>query len=382
MPAILLPTNNGSIEEFHFKQGSVVAPYAGDFNRIVYAAAHIVPDLSNPNQIDWESTLNYRKYLWSLNLGVAEAVDTAQRGAGLDWPLAKELISRSLEASKREGGGRVVCGCTTDQLALKETHSVENIIDAYLEQIRFVEEKSGKVVMMASRALAMTASSSADYVKVYDRVLSAVQGPVMIHWLGDMFDPALKGYWGSTDFVAAMDTLISIIKGNPGKVDGVKISLLDKEKEIKMRRLLPAGVRMYTGDDFNYPELIRGDRHGYSDALLGIFDGIAPIASAALGRLVEGDIAGYNELLEPTVALSRHIFSAPTQHYKTGLVFLAYLNGHQEHFQMLGGQESNRSIEHLAELFRLAAERGLLANSDRAIERMKAICDLHSKSKI
>lgn len=382
MPTITLPTDNGSIEEFHFEPGSVVAPYAGDFNRVVYAAAHIVPDLSNPNQIDWEATLNYRKYLWSLNLGVAEAMDTAQRGAGLDWPLAKELISRSLEASKQEGGGRVVCGCTTDQLAPKETHSFENIIDAYLEQIRFVEEKSGKAVMMASRALAMTASSSDDYVKVYDRVLSAVQGSVMIHWLGDMFDPALKGYWGSTDFIVAMDTLISIIKRNPGKVDGVKISLLDKEKEIKMRRLLPDGVRMYTGDDFNYPELIRGDRLGYSDALLGIFDGIAPIASAALGRLGEGDLAGFNELLEPTVALSRHIFSAPTQHYKTGLVFLAYLNGHQEDFRMLGGQESNRSIEHLAELFRLAAACGLLVNSDRAIERMKAICDLHSKSNI
>jgi len=373
MGTISLPTENGSIEEFSFEPGPGLASYTGEFTRVVYAAAHIVPDHLNPNEIDWEATLNYRKYLWSLNLGIAEAMDTAQRGSGLDWGLSRELISRTLKASREPGGGRVVCGCTTDQLSTEQVHSFDEIIQAYQEQIGFVEGMSGTVVMMASRTLARVGSTADDYGKVYDCVLSGVKSPVIIHWLGDMFDPALKGYWGSTDFEAAMQVVLSIIERNPGKVDGVKISLLDKDKEIRMRKRLPDGVRMYTGDDFNYPELIRGDGSGYSDALLGILDGIAPLASAALGKLAEGDVEGYNQLLEPTVPLSRHIFTEPTAHYKTGLVFLAYLNGHQEHFQMVGGQESNRSIEHLAEIFRLAAGCGLLLDSEKAVQRMNAI---------
>jgi len=369
----MLPVSDGNLEEFSFEQSQVLAPYQGPFNRIIYAAAHIIPDPSNPDEIDWQTTLNYRKYLWSLNLGVAEAMDTAQRGSGLDCELARELISQTLKASKEEGGGAVVCGCTTDQLAGDEEHSIKEIIQAYQEQIAYVEGHSGKAVMMASRALAKIGKSVNDYNSVYNEVLSGVEHAVIIHWLGDMFDPDLKGYWGSGEFEEQMQTVLSIIQENPGKVDGVKISLLNKDKEIQMRRLLPEGVRMYTGDDFNYPELIEGDDQGYSDALLGILDGIAPVASAAFGKLAEGDVQGYHQLLDQTVPLSRHIFSDPTSSYKTGLVFLAYLNGHQEHFQMVGGQESKRSIEHLAEIFRLAAGCGLLQNPDEAIERMNMI---------
>jgi len=374
MPTLSLPTENGTFEEFSFEQGGVVTSYSGEFNRIVYAAAHIVPNHSNTDEIDWEATLNYRKYLWSMNLGVAEAMDTAQRGSGLDWNLAKELLTRTLEASQKEGGGSVVCGCTTDQLSPDEEHTIEAIIGAYEEQISFVEERFGRVVMMASPSCI---KSSAEYFEVYDHILVRVQQPVIVHWLGDMFDPALKGYWGSRDFEEAMEVVLTIIGKNADKVDGVKISLLDKEKEIQMRNQLPNGVRMYTGDDFNYPELIQGDDDGYSDALLGILDGIVPVASAALGKLADGDTVGYNDILQATIPLSRHIFAEPTAHYKTGLVFLAYLNGHQEHFQMVGGQESNRSIEHLAEIFRLAAGCGLLADSELAVERMNIV--LNSK---
>ncbi len=353
------------------------------FNRVAYAAAHVVGDpLADVDPwldaaVDWDKTIAFRQYLWDLGLGVAEAMDTAQRGMGLDWNGAKELIRRALEAAKARPGVKIACGVGTDHLAPGPAVGVEQVIRAYEEQIEAIEAMGGRIVLMASRALAKAARSPEDYVRVYGRILRQVREPVIIHWLGEMFDPALEGYWGGADHMAAMDTCLGIIAEHAAKVDGVKISLLSKEKEIAMRRRLPAGVRMYTGDDFNYAELIAGDDDGYSDALLGIFDGIAPAASAGLARLASGDLQGFHGILEPTVPLSRHIFKAPTRFYKTGLVFLAWLNGLQDHFVMVGGQESARSLLHLAELFRLADKARVLHDPDLAATRMKGLLAVH-----
>ena len=310
-------------------------------------------------------------------------MDTAQRGMGLDWPTSLELIRRSIDASRDVPGALLASGCGTDHLAPEDAGSVDDVIRAYEEQMAAIEKLGGKLIVMASRALARVARSPADYERVYSRVLSQAREPVILHWLGDMFDPALAGYWGSADTAAAMDTALGIIAAHAGKVDGVKISLLDKDKEIAMRRRLPAGVRMYTGDDFNYAELIAGDGVGasptqqYSHALLGIFDAIAPAASAALAALAAGDRAGFDAILAPTVPLSRHIFQAPTRFYKTGVVFMAWLNGHQDHFVMVGGQQSTRSIVHFAELFRLADGAGLIERPDLAVHRMQTLLALH-----
>jgi hypothetical protein len=353
------------------------------FNRIAYSAAHVVADPRAAIDpwlhcaLDWDATIAYRKHLWSLGLGVAEAMDTAQRGMGLDWSTSLELIARSLDAAKDHPGAFLASGCGTDHLAPEDAKSVDDVIRAYEQQMEAIEKLGGKLIVMASRALARVARSPADYEKVYDRILSQCKQSVILHWLGDMFDPALKGYWGSPNVDAAMNTALGIIAAHASKVDGIKISLLDKDKEIAMRRRLPAGVRMYTGDDFNYAELIAGDgvgncaTHQQSDALLGIFDAIAPAASAALGELAMGNIARFNEILEPTVPLSRHIFAAPTRFYKTGVVFMAWLNGHQSHFSMVGGQQSARSVQHLCELFRLADAAHVLTQPDLAAQRMK-----------
>ena len=315
--------------------------------------------------------MRYREYLWDLGLGVAEAMDTAQRGMGLDWPTSLELIQRAVKAGKaweaRNGRPALIAsGCGTDHLDLTQVRSVDEVIRAYEEQMAAIEKAGGRLIVMASRALARVAKSPADYERVYDRVLGQAREPVIIHWLGEMFDPALAGYWGSPDHMQAMKTAVGVINAHAAKVDGVKISLLDKEKEIVMRRQLAKGVRMYTGDDFNYAELIAGDAKGYSDALLGIFDAIAPAASAALTALAAGDRKSFDAILAPTVPLSRHIFKAPTRFYKTGVVFMAYLNGLQDHFVMVGGQQSARSLPHLAELFRLADRAGLLRDPDMA----------------
>jgi hypothetical protein len=350
--------------------------------RIAYSAAHVVSDPLRDKDpwlkpsVDWDATINYRRYLWSLGLGVAEAMDTAQRGMGLDWNVAKELIRQTLIASKDFPDAKVVCGCGTDHLALKSNLKIDDVIRAYEEQMETIENYGGKLVIMASRALALCAKSSKDYELVYNRILSQAKEPVMIHWLGEMFDPQLKGYWGSNDHYKAMDTCLKILAENSNQIDGIKISLLDKEKEIFMRRKLPDDIKMYTGDDFNYPELIAGDDIGYSHALLGIFDPIAPLASIALDALADGNIKKYNEILEPTLPLSRHIFEAPTQFYKTGVVFLAYLNGHQNHFTMVGGQQSSRSVLHLIELFKLANNCGLLINPNAA-KRMKTVMKIY-----
>jgi len=325
-----------------------------------------------PAHLDWEVTLAYRRHLWSWGLGVAEAMDTAQRGRGLDWPAAAELIRRSLLEAKASGGS-VVAGAGTDHLVPGAARTIDEVAAAYEEQCAVVEAEGGRVVLMASRELARLATGPEDYDRVYGRVLGALREPVIIHWLGDMFDPALAGYWGDADLDRATASCLAIIHANAGHVDGIKVSLLDERREVEMRRRLPPGVRLFTGDDFNFPTLIAGDERGHSDALLGIFDAIAPAASAALQALDAGDTGRYREILEPTIALSRHIFRAPTFHYKTGIVFLAYLNGHQRHFRMIGGEEGMRSVLHLAELFTLADRAHLFADPELAGERMRRL---------
>jgi hypothetical protein len=339
---------------------------------VVYAAAHVVIDPLQPQRLDMEATMAFRRHLWSLGFGVAEAMDTAQRGMGLDWKTARELIR--ISASDRSGA--IACGANTDQLDAHTPATVDDVIRAYEEQCEVIETSGGRVILMASRALARCARGADDYVRVYRRLLSGLRQPAILHWLGESFDPQLKEYWGSSSIPEAMETCLAIIGENRSMIDGVKISLLDKQQEIKMRRLLPEGVRMYTGDDFDYAELIQGNDLGYSDALLGIFDGIAPAAAAAFRALDEGDPAAYRKILEPTVPLSRHIFEAPTYFYKTGLIFLAYLNGHQRHFRMLGGQESSRSIQHLAKLFVLADRSRLLSDPELALHRMRLVLEL------
>ncbi len=358
-------------------------------NRVAYAAAHVVADpraAIDPwlqSAIDWDATIAVRQRLWRMGLGVAEAMDTAQRGMGLDWPTSLELIRRSLDAARDTPGAIVASGCGTDHLAPDAVPSVDDVIRAYEEQMAAIEKLGGKLIVMASRALARTARGPADYERVYGRILSQAREPVILHWLGDMFDPALRGYWGSDDTAQAAETALGIIEAHRGKVDGIKISLLDKGKEIALRRRLPPGVRMYTGDDFDYAELIAGDGVGNaanrqrSDALLGIFDAIAPAASAALAALAAGDAATFHRILAPTVPLSRHIFRAPTRFYKTGIVFMAWLNGLQDHFVMVGGQQSTRSLPHFAELFRLADAAALIEQPELAVRRMKTLLALH-----
>ncbi|NEH99472.1 dihydrodipicolinate synthase family protein [Rhizobium johnstonii] len=353
------------------------------FPRIAFAAAHVVADPLADNDpwltpaIDWERTLAFRHRLWDLGLGVAEAMDTAQRGMGLGWPEARDLIRRALSEAAGRNDALIACGAGTDHLTPGPDVTVDTILRAYEEQIETVEAAGGRIILMASRALAAAAKGPDDYIRVYDRILRQVKEPVIIHWLGEMFDPALEGYWGNGDHIQAMSTCLEVIEAHAGKVDGIKISLLSKEKEVAMRRRLPKGVRMYTGDDFNYAELIAGDEEGHSDALLGIFDAIAPAASAALEALGRKSNHEFFDLLEPTVPLSRHIFKAPTRFYKTGVVFLAYLNGLQDHFVMVGGQQSTRSLTHLAELFRLADKARVLADPELATARMKQVLAVH-----
>ncbi len=390
MTRLTLVNDQGQLAPYTL-QGQVLPPPPKGlaFNRIAYSAAHVVADPRAAIDpwlqcaIDWDATVAYRQRLWSLGLGVAEAMDTAQRGMGLDWPTSLELIRRSLDAAKSTPGARIASGCGTDHLDIDSARSIDDVIRGYEEQMAAIEALGGRLILMASRALARVARSPADYEKVYDRVLRQARHPVIIHWLGDMFDPALAGYWGARDADRAMDTAVGIIGAHASKVDGVKISLLDKGKEIAMRRRLPAGVRMYTGDDFNYAELIEGDGagtedvHGKSDALLGIFDAIAPAASAALGALAQGDTRKFHDILGPTVPLSRHIFRAPTRFYKTGVVFMAWLNGHQSHFSMVGGQHSTRSLPHLCEIFRLADQAHLLEQPEIAVRRMQTLLAVH-----
>ncbi|MDT7677281.1 MAG: hypothetical protein QOD82_5183 [Pseudonocardiales bacterium] len=346
-------------------------------SRIAYAAAHVVADPladntpGRPARLDWDATLEFRHHLWRHGLGVADAMDTAQRGMGLDWAATAELVRRSA-AEAATVGGALVCGAGTDQLPPGE-HDLAAVLHAYEEQLEVLEDAGAGVVLMASRALAASAAGPADYAKVYGALLEQVRRPVLLHWLGPMFDPALTGYWGSPDLDLATDAFLQIIAAHPDKVDGVKVSLLDADREVALRRRLPEGVRCYTGDDFHYPELILGDGHGYSDALLGVFDPIAAAASAALAALDAGDEDGYRRIFAPTVPLARLVFAEPTFHYKTGIVFLAWLAGHQTHFSMVSGMQSARSLPHLGQLFVLADRAGLLPDPDLAAARMRAL---------
>jgi hypothetical protein len=348
-------------------------------SRLAFAAAHVVADPLGDNApgapavIDWEHTLGFRRHLWSLGLSVAEAMDTAQRGMGLDWPATQELIRRSAAEAP---DGRIAVGVGTDQLPAGD-HSLEAVTAAYEEQLAVAEDVGAQPILMASRALCAAASKPDDYRKVYDRLLAQSTRPVVLHWLGSMFDPALDGYWGTDNLDTAADVVVDLIAENTTKVDGIKVSLLDAAKEVALRNRLPEGVRLYTGDDFNYPELIRGDEDHHSDALLGIFAAIAPAAAAALKALDDGDLTRYDEIFAPTVPLARHIFSAPTPYYKTGIAFLAWLNGYQPGFGMVGGLQTGRSIPHLAETLRLADQAGVLTDPDLATQRFQQLLAVH-----
>ncbi|MCC9741498.1 dihydrodipicolinate synthase family protein [Streptomyces sp. MNU89] len=364
--------------------GGAGSPSDAPRSRTVYAAAHVVADPfadtapDGPAAVDWEATLAFRHHLWSHGLGVAEAMDTAQRGMGLDWPRAAELIRRSA-AEARAAGGRIVCGAGTDQLT--GTAGPSAVRAAYEEQLALVEESGARAVLMASRALAAAARGPEDYLELYGHLLRQAREPVILHWLGPMFDPALEGYWGSADLDAATDTFLDVIGAHPDKVDGVKVSLLDAGRETALRRRLPEGVRCYTGDDFHYPELIAGDQQGFSHALLGVFDPIGPLAAEAVRVLDTGDTAGFHALLDPTVPLSRHLFAAPTRYYKTGVVLVAWLAGHQDHFTMVGGLQSARSLPHLARAYELADGLGLFPDPELAEHRMRTLLALHGAAR-
>jgi hypothetical protein len=379
-PSLKLPRADGTIAPYTLSGRDPVQSPPGPIRaRIGMAAVHVVADpmaAINPTlevALDWEATLKFRHYLWSLGLAVAEAMDTAQRGMGFDWAAAKELIKRSVAESKTVPGAVLASGAGTDHLEAGPRVTMADVDAAYEEQCAWIEGCGGRIILMASRALAACAKSPDDYVKVYGRILSQAREPVIVHWLGEMFDPALAGYWGSRDRDRQVETLLAIVNEYAAKIDGVKISLLDQAREIAMRRRFPASVRMYTGDDFDYPTTIRGDGQRHSDALLGIFDVIAPAAAAALKALDRGDLASYETLLAPTLTLSRHVFGDPTRFYKTGVVFAAYLNGHQSHFRMVGGMESARSIVHLSEQFRLMDAAGLLRDPEMAATRMRRV---------
>ena len=321
--------------------------------------------------VDWDATLNFRRGLWDQGLGLAEAMDTAQRGMGVDWDTARELIARTMtEAKAHPLKPRVACGAGTDHKSPGDLPDTDAIIAAYEQQMQAIEDEGGQLILMATRALPAMGATPDDYARVYDRLISQARDPVILHWLGDMFDPALRGYWGSTETDRASDAVLALIETHAAKVDGIKISLLDQAHEEAFRARLPDGVRLYTGDDFNYAPLIAGDGTHHSHALLGIFAAIAPAAAQALEALAEGDRARYDALLDPTVPLSREIFRAPTRFYKAGIAFLAWLNGAQSHFIMPAGFQSSRPITHYAQLFRLAEAAGLLTEPDLATRRM------------
>jgi hypothetical protein len=379
-PTLTLPRADGTLAPYTLSgRAPVTAPPGPIKSRVGMAAVHVVADpraAVNPTlevAVDWEATLRYRHHVWSLGLAVAEAMDTAQRGMGFDWTAARELIKRSVAEAKTVPGAVLASGAGTDHLEVSPRVTLADVEAAYEEQCAFIEGCGGRLILMASRALAACAQGPDDYLKVYGRILSQAREPVIVHWLGEMFDPALAGYWGSRDRDRQVETLLAIVTEYAPRIDGVKISLLDQKREIAMRRRFPTGVRMYTGDDFDYPTTIGGDEHGYSDALLGIFDVIAPAASAALKALDRGDRGEFERILAPTLTLSRHLFGDPTRFYKTGVVFAAWLNGHQTHFRMVGGMESARSVVHLSEQFRLMDAAGLLRDPEQAATRMRRL---------
>lgn len=382
-----LPTADGSVEPYRLVGTPIARPATVPvFNRIAYAAAHVVSaperdtDPWNHPAIDWDTTLAFRHHLWRLGFRIAEAMDTSQRGMGLDWAGAQELIARSLAEARTVEGADLACGAGTDHLDPRDARTLDDVIAAYETQLEHIEKHGGRAILMASRALARIARSADDYATVYGRILSQTKDKVVLHWLGDMFDPQLRGYWGSTAFEPALDCTLRIIRENEAKVEGIKISLLEHEKEIALRERLPDGVLCFTGDDFNYAGLIEGDGARHSHALLGIFDAVAPAASKALAALAAGDRATFRAVIDPTVPLSRTIFEAPTQYYKAGVVFLAWLNGHQSHFILPGGMQSARGITHYAEIFRLADQANILDHPDLATTRMRQLAAVYGIS--
>ncbi|MCX2749670.1 dihydrodipicolinate synthase family protein [Arthrobacter sp. MI7-26] len=393
MTSLLLPNHDGGTRLYKVQRATSWArPTVPLTSRRAYAAAHVIPEATADNtpgapaHLDWDTTMAYRHELWSYGLGVADAMDTAQRGMGLDWAATQQLIKRTgIEAASIVASGSaatagksvrdlVSCGAGTDQLDVDSVPEgpagIKAVLEAYREQIAVVSEAGPKVIIMASRALAKVATSPDDYLHVYSTLLSEVDQPVILHWLGTMFDPALAGYWGSDDVAEATETFLGLIRDHPDKVDGVKVSLLDASHEVALRAALPEGVRLYTGDDFNYPELIDGDGTHHSDALLGIFAAIYPAASVALQKYDAGNAADARAILDSTRDLGKHIFSAPTFYYKTGIAFLSWLNGKQPGFQMVGGLHSGRSVVHLARTFELADQAGLLCDPALAAFRM------------
>ncbi|ERI12933.1 hypothetical protein FHW20_002464 [Ochrobactrum intermedium] len=384
---LILPDGNGSLVSYTLSGTPTPRPASPpQFNRIAYAAAHVVSDPLkdarpwNDPAIDWDATMAFRHHLWCLGFRIAEAMDTSQRGMGLNWAGAQELIRRSLAEAKGVAGADLASGAGTDHLDPAEAKSLDDIIRAYETQAGFIEKHGGRFILMASRALARIARSPDDYAKVYGHILAQAREKVVLHWLGDMFDPQLKGYWGSQNFDEALDTVIGIIEANRDKVEGIKISLLEERYEIALRNRLPEGVLCFTGDDFNYAPLIEGDGNRHSHALLGIFDAVAPQASSALAALAADDNARFRTIIEPTVPLSRKIFEAPTQYYKAGVVFLAWLNGHQRHFTMPAGMQSARGILHYADIFRLADKADVLDQPELAIHRMRQLLAVHGIS--
>jgi Protein of unknown function (DUF993) len=381
-----LPTYAGTIEPFRLT-GEPLAIRAPSvpLTRTAFAAAHIVSDPLKERSpwdtrpaVDWDATLAFRIGLWDQGLGLAEAMDTAQRGMGVDWPTARELIERTMRAAKTHPmKPRVASGAGTDHIPLSDLRDANAITAAYETQMAAIETTGSQLILMASRAFTAIGADKEAYRKVYRRLIDQAREPVILHWLGDMFDPALKGYWGTPDITAASVFVLELIAANPAKIDGIKISLLDEAHEVWFRAQLPQGVRLYTGDDFNYAPLISGDGEHHSHALLGIFAAIAPAASQALEALAKGDMETYNALLDPTVPLSREIFKAPTRFYKAGIAFLSWLNGWQSHFIMPGGFQSSREIAHYAEVFRLADKARLLAKPDLAESRMRTLLALH-----
>ena len=383
---LILPTPDHRLEPYHLR-GEPLIPRAPKvaLTRTAFAAAHVVADPLRETDpwagrpaVDWEATLRFRQSLWDQGLHLAEAMDTAQRGMGVDWLTALELIQRTMAAARAHPlRPRVACGAGTDHLALSDLKDADAIAAAYETQAEAIEAAGGQLILMASRAFAAIGADAVTYERVYRRLIDGAEKPVILHWLGEMFDPALTGYWGHSDVAKAEDVVLNLIAENPGKVDGIKISLLDQRQEEAFRARLPQGVRLYTGDDFNYAPLIAGDGTDHSHALLGIFAAIAPAASQALEALALGDRATYDALLAPTVPLSREIFRAPTRYYKAGIAFLAWLNGQQRHFIMPAGFQSSRSIRHYADVYRLADAARLLARPDLAEARMATLLALH-----
>jgi hypothetical protein len=379
-PTLRLPRADGTIRPYTLSGLTPPTVPSGPIrSRVAYAAVHVVADpLADISptleaRLDWDATLAFRRHLYGLGLAVAEAMDTSQRGMGFDWATAKELIRRAVADARTIPGAVIASGAGTDDLLPSPAVSLADVEAAYEESCGYIESVGGRIILMASRALAACAKGPDDYVKVYGRILAQVREPVIVHWLGDMFDPALAGYWGSPDVDRATETLLAIVHDHAARIDGVKISLLDQRREIAMRRRFPPGVRMYSGDDFDYPTTIGGDAEGHSDALLGIFDVIAPAAAAALKALDAGDRERFHAILGPTLALSRHVFGVPTRFYKTGVVFAAYLNGHQSHFRMVGGLESARSVVHLSEQFVLMDRAVLFHDPAEAADRMRRV---------